>query len=89
MSDVVNRPEHYTASSIECIDAIDALVDGLPSRQAYYAGNVLKYLWRFSRKNGAEDLKKARWYLDRLIAVQQVGLVLLAIRVAGVLHFGP
>jgi hypothetical protein len=68
MSDVVNRPEHYTASSIECIDAIDAMIEGWDGKSAHYGGSILAYLWRHRAKNGVEDLKKARWYLDRLIA---------------------
>ena len=33
----------------------------------FLRGNAIKYLWRFDRKGGAEDLRKARWYIDRLI----------------------
>jgi hypothetical protein len=53
--DMVNSP----------IDAIAAaLGDGF---EFYLQGNIMKYLWRYRYKNGTEDLKKARWYLDRLI----------------------
>ena len=63
--DMVNKPPHYNASGIECIDAIAAaLGDGF---EFYLQGNIMKYLWRYRYKNGTEDLKKARWYLDRLI----------------------
>jgi Protein of unknwon function (DUF3310). len=34
---------------------------------------ILKYIWRYRYKNGVEDLKKARWYLDKLIEVQAAG----------------
>ncbi|MGL4756221.1 MAG: DUF3310 domain-containing protein [Aeromonadaceae bacterium] len=65
--DMVNSPSHYADSAIECIDAISASM----SREAflgYLKGNVQKYAWRYEKKaNPAEDLKKARWYLDRLI----------------------
>lgn len=64
---VVNHPSHYTSGSVECIDAIDSAVTGLEGYQAVYTAQVLKYVWRFKRKNGIEDLKKARWYLDRMI----------------------
>lgn len=67
MSDNVNHPSHYTAGNIECIDAIHEAVKGLEGHEAYITGNVIKYMWRWKRKNGAEDLKKARFYLDRLI----------------------
>ena len=61
-TDPVNRPEHYTRGGIECIDVIEALGLG------YHLGNALKYLWRCGHKADAlEDLKKARWYLDREI----------------------
>ena len=67
-SDPVN-PSHYKQGGIECIDAIKAATgDGFVG---YVWGNVLKYLWRWPKKGGIEDLKKARWYLDRLI--QEVG----------------
>jgi hypothetical protein len=63
-SDPVN-PSHYKQGGIECIDAIKAATgDGFIG---YVWGNVLKYLWRWPKKGGADDLKKARWYLDRLI----------------------
>ena len=66
--DVVNHPPHYQ-SSIECIDAMEAMSSGcsIPSHQSYCWQNCFKYLWRWPYKNGLEDLRKARWYLDRLI----------------------
>ena len=65
MTDPVNHPEHYTSGNIECLDAIRA---ALGDNYKYYVqGNVLKYIWRFNHKNGLEDLKKARFYLDDLI----------------------
>lgn len=65
MNDVVNKPPHYTNGEVECIDAIES---ALTAEQyiGYLRGNVLKYLWRFDRKNGLEDLEKALWYLKRL-----------------------
>jgi len=65
MKDPVNHPEHYTSGNIECLDAIKS---ALGDNYKYYVqGNVLKYIWRFNHKNGLEDLKKARFYLDDLI----------------------
>ena len=69
--DSVNHPAHYTQGGVECIDAIKAAVgDGF---EAYCAGNVLKYVFRYRYKGGGEDLKKARWYLDRLIGLVEGG----------------
>lgn len=73
MSDNVNHPSHYTAGNIECIDAIHEAVKGLEGYEAYITGNVMKYMWRWKRKNGVEDLKKARFYLDRLIKQTENG----------------
>lgn len=66
-SDLVNHPDHYTKGGIECIDAISAAVHDLPGREAWLVAQVIKYVWRYKWKNGVEDLKKARFYLDRLI----------------------
>jgi Fe2+ or Zn2+ uptake regulation protein len=69
VSNMVENPPHYTAGGIETIDAIFAAVEGLPAKMAVCVGNIIKYVWRFSRKNGLEDLYKARWYLDKLISI--------------------
>lgn len=62
--DTIN-PSHYKQGDVECIDAIKAATtDGFTG---YLTGNILKYIWRWKHKNGIEDLRKARWYLDRLI----------------------
>lgn len=64
-SDMVNNPPHYNKTGIECIDAIRAATgDGY---EYYLQGNIIKYLWRYRYKNGTEDLKKAQWYLTKLI----------------------
>ena len=70
-TDIVNHPSHYTSGAIECIDAIEAAVEGLEPQEAICVANVLKYVWRFKRKNGKQDLLKAKWYLDRLIEKQE------------------
>ena len=64
--DNVNHPNHYTQGKYEVIDYIE---DKLSKEelQGYCVGNVLKYVSRFKHKNGLEDLKKAEWYLNRLI----------------------
>ena len=65
-NDSVYHPVHYTQGGIECIEAIKASMTP-ESFLGFLKGNVLKYLWRYEKKNGVEDLQKARWYLDRLI----------------------
>lgn len=64
-SDNVNHPAHYQdQTSLECIEAMEIVLgeDGLVK---FCIGNAFKYLWRYSHKNGSEDLEKAAWYLDR------------------------
>lgn len=65
--DMVNHPPHYTAGGIECLDAIEAATANLTGMDAVCTAQVIKYVWRWKLKNGVEDLKKARFYLDRLI----------------------
>lgn len=65
--DNVNHPAHYTAGGIECIDALKAATVDLTGIEAVCTANAIKYLWRWKNKNGVEDLKKAKWYIDRLI----------------------
>jgi len=68
-ANMVDKPPHYNSANIECIEAMEAMSEGadIPSHQAYCWQNSFKYLWRWPYKNGLEDLKKCRWYLDRLI----------------------
>lgn len=67
--DPINHPHHYQGS-IECIEAIEASMNPEAFKGALKA-NVIKYVWRYEQKNGVEDLKKAQWYLERLIAVYE------------------
>lgn len=64
--DVVNSPAHYNYGDIEVIDYIEQVTDSYDGKQAYLAGNIIKYVSRAPHKNGAEDLRKAIWYADRL-----------------------
>ena len=68
--DMVNQPPHYNQGGIECIDGIEASMEK-EAFAGYCKGNVMKYLWRYEHKNKVEDLKKAQWYLDRLIKSQE------------------
>lgn len=66
--DAVNHPKHYTHGGIETIDVIEAWQLG------FCLGNTVKYISRAGRKGDAlEDLKKARWYLEREIARMESG----------------
>lgn len=66
-SDNVNSPKHYIQGSIECIDALEAATMGKQGIEAVCVANVIKYLWRYEEKNGLEDVRKAQWYLNKLI----------------------
>ena len=68
VKDNVNHPSHYTQGNIECIDAIAEATKFLRGIEATDTGNILKYMWRWNNKNGLEDLRKARWYLNHLIS---------------------
>ena len=63
--DMVNQPPHYTQhpSGIECIQ--------ITEHMGFNLGNAFKYIWRADLKNGLEDLKKARYYVDREIAKRE------------------
>jgi len=64
--DQVNHPSHYTDGAIECIEALEAELTADEYR-GYMKGNIAKYIWRERMKGGVQSLKKAQWYLDRLI----------------------
>jgi len=67
MIDPVEFPAHYNRGDIEAIDAIEASMDRLEF-EGYLKGAAMKYLWRFRYKGEAvQDLKKGKWYLERLI----------------------
>jgi hypothetical protein len=66
MKDNIN-PSHYKKGKVECIDALEAATVNKTGLQAVCTANVIKYLWRFEEKGGLEDLKKAQWYLNKMI----------------------
>jgi len=67
-SDPVNNPAHYNHKGVEAIAAIEASMTD-EEFQGYLKGNCMKYLWRYNYKGKpVEDLKKAQWYLEKLIA---------------------
>ena len=77
MADNVNHPAHYTSGKIEVIDFIE------DKELNFNLGNVVKYVSRCGRKKSSgksmdakalEDLKKARWYIDREIMIREKGM---------------
>ena len=67
--DNVNHPSHYNDGGLECIEAIEAQLTPEEYR-GYLKGNVAKYVWREKHKGGIESLKKAQWYLDKLVNLE-------------------
>ena len=64
--DTIN-PDHYKHGKVECIDGIESALTPEELR-GYVKGNALKYIWREGHKNGDEDVRKAIWYLNRLVS---------------------
>lgn len=65
---MVSHPGHYQSESgLEVIDVIEAFTADLKGIEAVDTGNAIKYLCRWKKKNGVQDLKKAMWYLTNLI----------------------
>ena len=67
MKDVIN-PNHYQRDGMECIDAIKAAVQNLSGAEAFETGSAIKYLWRWKEKGGKDDLNKAKWFINDMIA---------------------
>lgn len=65
LDDKVNHPSHYTYGDIEIMDFIEQVTKDYKPELAFAIGNAIKYISRANRKNGKEDLDKARWYLNR------------------------
>lgn len=65
LDDKVNHPSHYTYGEIEVINFIEQVTKDYKPELAFAIGNAIKYISRANRKNGKEDLDKARWYLNR------------------------
>lgn len=63
MSERINHPDHYKAGNYECIEVMKEIF-GEDAVKDFCKLNAFKYLWRSDRKNGNEDLLKAKWYLD-------------------------
>ena len=65
LDDKVNHPSHYSYGDIEIIDFIEQVTKDYKPELSFAIGNAIKYISRANRKNGKEDLDKARWYLNR------------------------
>ena len=63
---MVNGPPHYRQGNVECITAIEAMLTKAEF-DGYCKGNIVKYIWRENHKGRVESLKKARWYLNKLV----------------------
>lgn len=63
------NPSHYKLGGLEAIDIIDIMTKGLSPAEAFSIGNAIKYISRYKRKNGVEDLEKAMWYLQHTIDI--------------------
>ena len=70
VNDPVDHPSHYTHGSVECIDAM-VETQGKNAVQHFCICNAFKYLWRWRSKNGMEDIKKAAWYLNKAIQLEE------------------
>lgn len=69
---MVEHPKHYILQNgIEIIDVIDGVTCDMHGLDATYTSHILKYLCRWNKKNGIQDLKKAQWYLERLINLNE------------------
>lgn len=67
-NDNIISPNHYTSGKgFEVFDVQEAFIHELKGMSANYWCNIVKYILRFQRKNGVEDLKKAKYYLEKLI----------------------
>jgi len=66
-SSSVNHPNHYNQGDMEVWDVIKAFTENLSGAEAFYAGNAIKYILRWDKKNGIEDLEKAKVYIDKII----------------------
>ena len=65
--DMVNHPHHYTQGKVECIDALEAATINLKGLDAVCTANAIKYLWRWQEKDGVRDLRKAMWYINKML----------------------
>lgn len=65
--EMVNHPEHYNPGALETINVIEEYTKDLTGIEAFDTANIIKYVCRWKRKNGVEDLRKLVWYASHLI----------------------
>ena len=70
MKDVVNHPSHYESGQFECIEVMME-TQGKIAVQSFCICNAFKYLYRHRNKNGLEDVKKALWYINKFIELEE------------------
>ena len=70
--DVVNHPSHYESGKFECIEVMEEAL-GVDAVKSFCLCNAFKYLYRYNRKNGDEDVRKAKWYLDHYCSLLDKG----------------
>lgn len=68
MNDNVNHPKHYETGRFECIEVMEEAL-GTEAVKGFCLCNAFKYIYRCRNKNGLEDIKKADWYLKKLIEI--------------------
>lgn len=69
METIINHPKHYNTGKYECIDVMIE-VFGVKPVQSFCLCNAFKYIYRAKRKNGVEDIKKASWYLNKFLELE-------------------
>ena len=69
-NDNVNHPSHYETGNFECIDVMIE-TQGKEAVMDFCVCNAFKYIYRHNNKNGIEDIKKAKWYLDKYIELSE------------------
>ena len=68
--DNVNHPSHYETGKFECFDVMREVL-GDDSVKDFCIANTFKYIYRHKRKNGVEDIKKAKWYIDKYLELEE------------------
>ena len=69
-ADAVNHPGHYETGKFECIEVMQEAL-GIDAVKNFCICNAFKYLYRHKRKNGLEDIKKAKWYIDKFLELSE------------------
>lgn len=68
--DIVNHPAHYESGKFECIEVMQEVM-GVEAVKNFCICNVFKYVYRHKNKNGLEDIKKAKWYIDKFLELSE------------------